>query len=94
MTQTAKTADVVTEGVSEKSKWSLPQIKPEQSEQVFFVYREDGRNPVFRHPTYWHCRKEAERLALANPGVRFHVISTHRIIVAPVEPHPTEGPRS
>lgn len=66
-----------------KPKWSLPQRSPERDEQVFFVWRDGGRTPLFRHPTYWHCRKEAERLALANRGVRFHIVSTHRIVEAP-----------
>lgn len=70
-------------GGAPMKKWQLSQRAPEREEQVFFVWRDGGRNPVFRHPTYWHCRKEAERLALANPGVRFHIVSTHRIVEAP-----------
>lgn len=41
----------------------------------FLVWREGGSVPTFKHPTRDEARKEAERLAKANPDAAFHVLA-------------------
>ena len=44
-------------------------------EIFFMVYRENGSPPTFRHATQTAAEKEAERLARAYPGNKFHVLA-------------------
>lgn len=41
----------------------------------WLVWRRGGRTPVYEHDSYIGARAEAERLAKANPGDRFYVLS-------------------
>lgn len=41
----------------------------------WLVWRRGGRSPVHEQSSYIGARREAERLAKANPGTRFYVLS-------------------
>lgn len=45
-----------------------------QGYSFWLVYTEDGRNPSHRHHDEAPARKEADRLALINPGKEFFVV--------------------
>ena len=41
----------------------------------WLVWNRHGRKPVYEHESYYSARAEAERLAQANPGSAFYVLS-------------------
>ena len=44
----------------------------------YIIWNPDGaRPPKFRHDTFVAARREAERLALENPGSQFFVMQAH-----------------
>lgn len=47
----------------------------------WLVWREDGDAPTFKHKTEREAVDEAKRLAKANPGVRFYVLSTDHAFI-------------
>ena len=42
--------------------------------EFWMVWRNDGHAPTKEHGSEREARKEAERLATSNPGVRFYVL--------------------
>lgn len=40
------------------------------------VWRENGGYPTYKHVTRLSAMNEAERLAISNPGVTFHVLQS------------------
>ena len=44
-------------------------------EKFWLVWRIDGDSPSFRHASLKTAKAEAERLARANPGCQFYVLS-------------------
>ena len=47
----------------------------EPQQPFWLVWCDNGGVPTVKHATEYSARKEAERLASANPGQRFHVLS-------------------
>ena len=50
-------------------------IASEIQPPFWLVWRRGGRAPCYEHESYIGARTEAERLAKANPGQRFYVLS-------------------
>lgn len=54
----------------------------ETSKMFYMVYSRMGRHPPkFEHSDYAMAKKEAERLAQLNPGVRFYVLETTDTVI-------------
>jgi hypothetical protein len=49
-----------------------------EKDQFYLVWRSGGANPTKRHETDGDAMNEAARLARANPGVRFYVLTAER----------------
>lgn len=47
---------------------------------TYFVFREDGPGPKQKHLSRFSACKEADRLALANPGATFHVAKVRKTV--------------
>jgi len=43
-------------------------------DHFWLVWRDDGGTPTYKHQTPESAKQEAERLAVQNPGQRFHVM--------------------
>jgi len=43
--------------------------------QYWVVWNETGRTPTLKHPSFHSAKKEAQRLARNNPGIRFAVLA-------------------
>lgn len=64
---------------AEKAKALIEAEKPKpilhvQAQGYYFVYREGGPAPLYKHGKYIEARKEAERLAKKCPGAKFIVL--------------------
>jgi hypothetical protein len=51
----------------------------------FWMITGDGNQPKVRHPSRAIAVKEAERLAKANPGIKFYVLEAVDVIEQPVK---------
>lgn len=49
--------------------------------RFWLVWRDGGSAPTFKHYERDGARREAERLARANPGVVFHVMAADAYVV-------------
>jgi hypothetical protein len=59
-----------------------------KQDAFFIIWNPDGpRNPTVRHDGFLSAAREAERLAIANPGQNFFVMQAHRRVATskPVE---------
>ncbi len=45
-------------------------------DKFWMVWKENDRDPRFKHPTETEARLEAERLARMNPGIRFYILES------------------
>lgn len=52
--------------------------KTRDTAPVFMVFGEGGESPSVRHRSRGMAQREAMRLALLNPGARFHVLQSWR----------------
>lgn len=50
------------------------EVKSQEDDRFWFVFREQGGPPTQRHATESSARTEAERLANMYPGHEFHVL--------------------
>lgn len=53
--------------------------------EKFWMITGNGNQPKVRHPSRSIAVKEAERLALANPGIKFYVLEAVDIIEQPTK---------
>lgn len=61
----------------EEATLLLP-VKGRTTKRAYMVFGEAGDVPSMIHATRAHAQREAMRLALLNPGSRFHVLASWR----------------
>lgn len=66
---------------NDKSQWQTL-IGADEEAPFWMVWNPHGQAPTFRHHTAKSAMTEAERLATANPGQRFHVLEAKSVCVS------------
>ncbi|ESZ60502.1 hypothetical protein NL532_24150 [Mesorhizobium sp. C120A] len=57
--------------------------------KFWMVWNQNGRGPIYKHPSKALARKEAERLSRMSPGSVFFVLATVDAVIAEITPPET-----